>query len=475
MRYYVWTVGCQMNEADSERIVRALQDRGLAEAQSAEQADVVILNTCSVRQAAEDKALSKVGSLRPLKLARPDLIIGFGGCMVAGDTVDGLRRRLPYVDVFFPPSEPDGLLELIDHRMADRDPTFDDDVASDGCLAPTVVASAGAIVNTSRPRPVARWLPIMSGCNRRCTYCIVPFRRGREVSRPIPELVDESRRLVADGAREITLLGQIVDRYGRDLRPQRFHLGDLLRALQDVEGLERIRFLTSHPRDFTEEVLEATATLPKVCEHINIPVQAGDDDVLQAMWRGYTIDVYRRIVARIRERIPTCSIATDIIVGFPGETEDQFRHTLDLMEELRFDVVHVAMYSPRPGTVAGDRMPDLLSQAEKKDRLHRVEEIQERVSLELNQTLVGTTQQILVEDTDKGKWKGRTRTNKLVFFEDPRDWLGRLAEVRIDRASPWSLQGSVVGGEQPGAAHPVLQILPVLASRGPIVPSHSVQ
>ncbi len=464
MRYYVWTVGCQMNEADSERIARALQDRGLEEAHSAEQADVVVLNTCSVRQAAEEKALSKVGSLRPLKLARPDLIVAFGGCMVANDTIAGLQRRLPYVDVFFPPSDPANLLELLDARMADRDLALQGDVASEGCLAPTVVASDGAIVHATRPRPVARWLPIMSGCNRRCTYCIVPFRRGREVSRPIPELVAESRRLVADGAREITLLGQIVDRYGRDLRPERCDLGDLLHALHEIDGLERIRFLTSHPRDFTERILDAAATLPKVCEHINIPVQAGDDDVLKAMWRGYTVDVYRRIVAHIRERIPTCSIATDIIVGFPGETEAQFQRTLDLMEEIRFDVVHVAMYSPRPGTVAGDRMADLLTQSEKKDRLHRVEEIQERISLEINQALVGSTQQILVEDIDKGKWKGRTRTNKLVFFDDPRDWLGRLADVRIDRASPWSLQGTVVGGEQPGATRPAMQILPVLAA-----------
>ncbi len=462
MRYYIWTVGCQMNEADSERIARALQDRGLVEASSAEQADVVVLNTCSVRQAAEDKALGKVGSLRPLKLARPDLIIGFGGCMVAPDTVDTLRRKLPYVDVFFPPAEPKDLLDLVDERMSDRDPTLDPDVSSDGCLAPTVTASDGSVVNTTRPFPVARWLPIMSGCNRRCTYCIVPFRRGREVSRPIPELVAETRRLVAEGAREVTLLGQIVDRYGRDLRPERPDLADLLSALSEIEGLVRIRFLTSHPRDFTDRILDAVATLPKVCEHINIPVQAGDDAVLKAMWRGYTVDVYRRIVARIRERVPGCSIATDIIVGFPGESEEQFQHTLDLIEEIRFDVVHVAMYSPRPGTLAADTMRDTVSRQEKKERLHRVEEIQERISRDINEALVGTSQEILVEDQEHGKWKGRTRTNKLVFFEDPANWLGRLAIVQIDRASAWSLQGRVVGGEEPGPVRSRWQPLPVL-------------
>jgi len=467
MRYYIWTGGCQMNQADSERIGRALQDRGLAEASSAEQADVVVLNTCSVRQAAEEKALGKIGSLRPLKLARPDLLVAFGGCMVASDTVDQLRRRLPFVDVFFPPSEPRDLLDLLDERMSGRDPTADGSVASEGCLAPTVVAAEGSVVSTNRPFPVARWLPIMTGCNRRCTYCIVPFRRGREVSRPILELVAETRRLVAEGAREVTLLGQIVDRYGRDLLPERPDLGDLLRELSQIGELVRIRFLTSHPRDFTDRVLDAVATLPKVCEHINIPVQAGDDAVLKAMWRGYTVDVYRRIVARIRERIVGCSIATDIIVGFPGETEEQFQRTLDLMEEIRFDVVHVAMYSPRPGTVAGDSLNDALTPSEKKERLHRVEAIQERINLELNHALLGTTQEILIEDDDRGKWKGRTRTNKLVFFEDPRNWLGRLAKVQIDRAGPWSLQGSVVGGEEPGASRAGWQLLPMLAgSRG---------
>lgn len=463
MRYYIWTVGCQMNEADSERIGRALQDRGLSEAPSAEKADVVVLNTCSVRQAAEEKAFGKVGSLRPLKLARPGLVLAFGGCMVASDTLEQLRRRLPYVDVFFPPSEPASLLELLDQRMSDGDLTIDRDVSSDGCLAPTVVSSDGSLVSTTRPFPVARWLPIMTGCNRRCTYCIVPFRRGREVSRPIPELVNETRRLVGEGAREVTLLGQIVDRYGRDLLPERPDLGDLLRALSEIDDLVRIRFLTSHPRDFTERVLDAVANLPKVCEHINIPVQAGDDAVLKSMWRGYTVEVYRRIVRQIRERVPGCSIATDIIVGFPGETDAQFQRTLDLMEEIRFDVVHVAMYSPRPGTVAGDSMPDRLSQAEKKDRLHRVEAIQERISLELNQTLLGSTLEVLVEDEEHGKWKGRTRTNKLVFFDDPRAWLGKLALVRIDRTSPWSLQGTVVGGEEPNPARPRWQPLPVLA------------
>jgi tRNA-2-methylthio-N6-dimethylallyladenosine synthase len=369
------------------------------------------------------------------------------------------------VDVFFPPSEPRELLDLVEARLADRDLGLDANVPGEGCLAPTVVASDGEVLNARRPLPVARWLPIMTGCNRRCTYCIVPFRRGREVSRPIPELVAETRRLVElEGAREVTLLGQIVDRYGRDLLPERPDLGDLMRALSAIDGLERIRFLTSHPRDFTDRVLDAVATLPKVCEHINIPVQAGDDQILKAMWRGYTVDVYRRIVARIRERVPGCSIATDIIVGFPGETEEQFRRTLDLLEEIRFDVVHVAMFSPRPGTIAGDQMADALTWDEKKERLHRVEQVQERISLELNRAYVGRVEEILVEDEDKGKWKGRTRSNKLVFFDDERNWLGRLANVRIDRATAWSLQGTACGGEMASPRSRALRPLPVLTA-----------
>jgi tRNA-2-methylthio-N6-dimethylallyladenosine synthase len=238
-----------------------------------------------------------------------------------------------------------------------------------------------------------------------------------------------------------------------------------MRALSEIENLERIRFLTSHPRDFTDRVLDAVATLPKVCEHINIPVQSGDDEILKAMWRGYTVDVYRRIIASIRARVPACSIATDIIVGFPGETEEQFQHTLDLMAEIRFDVVHVAMYSPRPGTVSADSMTDALTPAEKKERLYRVEDLQERISTELNAPFLHSQQEILVEDDDRGKWKGRTRTNKLVFFEDSRNWIGRKAVVQIDRAGAWSLTGTVVGGEEPTVSARTMQSLPMVSVR----------
>lgn len=447
MHYYIWTVGCQMNEADSERLARALEDRGLDRAESVERADVVVLNTCSVRQAAEVKAFSKAGTLRPLKAARPDLLIALGGCMVAADTLPELRRRLSYVDLFFPPADFSGLLDAVDERLARGDVR---DPASDGCLGPTIDEPPIDLVELSRPRAVARWLPIMNGCNRRCTYCIVPFRRGREVSRPIDELVAETRRFVAEGAREVTLLGQIVDRYGRDL-PGRPDLADLLAAIHEIDGLDRIRFLTSHPRDFGERIVEAVASLPKVCEHINIPVQSGDDAVLRSMSRGYTVDHYRDVIRRIRAAIPDVSLSTDVIVGFSGETAEQFRSTLDLLEELRFDVVRVAMYSVRRGTFAGDRLADDVPPDEKKARLLAVERAQERIVGEINAGLLGQTVEVLVDgrDDERRRWRGRTRTNKLVYFADDREWWGKLAEVRIDWTGPWSLIGSVVGGEAP--------------------------
>ena len=458
MKYYIWTVGCQMNVADSERLARELSDRGHESINNAAEADLVVMNTCSVRQAAEEKAFGRAGSIKPLKEIRSDLIVAFGGCMVADDTVPELRRRMPYVDHFFKPAAFGDLLTTIDAQEAGAG---NGDHFGDGCLTG---GTAGHEIVAGDEARVARWVPVMTGCNRRCTYCIVPFRRGREVSRPVREIVSETERLVAfEGAREVTLLGQIVDRYGRDLLPDRPDLGFLMARLSEIEGLERIRFLTSHPRDFRESIIDATANIDKVCEHINIPVQAGDDDVLHRMRRGYTVDVYRGIIQRIRNKVPGCSLATDIIVGFPGESEQEFQHTLDLLDEIKFDVVHVAMYSPRPGTRAFTEMPDDVPAAEKKARLHRVEIVQRDIADRINARLLDNTTEVLVEELYKGKWKGRTRTNKLVFFEDRRNWLGRLADVRITKTSPWSLQAEVVGGEQPAAPRPHPISLPMAA------------
>lgn len=438
--YYIWTVGCQMNEADSEKLARELEGRGLTPAARMDQADYVVLNTCSVRAAAEEKTFGKLGELKELKRRRPEVTIAVGGCMVGADHSD-LARRAPHVDEFFRPVRFDNFLKRVDAPAPalltlspELKPTPFTAALGDGC-----VEEPGSLARPNRP---TRWVSIINGCNRACTYCIVPQRRGREASRPIPELVAEVEGLVADGAREVTLLGQIVDRYGRDL-PGRPDLADLFDALAAIDGLWRIRFLTSHPADMTDRILDAVAHNPKVCEHVNIPVQSGSDAMLSRMKRGYRTDVYLELIERLRARTPNVSLATDVIVGMCGETDAEFQDTLDLLERVRFDVVHVAMYSPRPGTRAADWDDDVLH-AVKRARLHAVEAVQERVASEINAALQDQVVEVLVEAQRKGRWEGRTRTNKLVFFDHAENWLGRLARVRIDRTSPWSLQGSLV-------------------------------
>jgi tRNA-2-methylthio-N6-dimethylallyladenosine synthase len=309
-------------------------------------------------------------------------------------------------------------------------------------------------------------VPVVYGCSHACTFCIIPFRRGPERSRPIGEIVSEVRSLVAQGVKEVTLLGQIVDRYGYDLLGEdyaikRYNPGaasgvpsqnipihtplvDLLRAVSAIEGLLRVRFLTSHPNWMTDELLDAVRELPKVMPHIEVPVQAGDDEVLARMRRGYTSDDYRRLIARIRAKLPLASIATDVIVGFCGESEAQFMRTYDLLEELKLDVVHLAKYSPRPQTLAEREMADDVPEAEKERRFRLLEAQHERISNQINQRYLGQTVEVLVEDQHKGKWRGRTPQNKLVFFEDDRrDWRGQLVPVTISWAGAWSMQGSV--------------------------------
>jgi len=311
---------------------------------------------------------------------------------------------------------------------------------------PTKIAPATA-------SPTA-WLPVILGCNKVCTYCIVPYRRGRERSRPVEELVVESRSLVSKGAKELTLLGQTVEAYGLDL-PDKPDLAYLMSQLSEIDGLERIRFMTSYPRHMTDSMIERMANLPKVCEHLNIPVQAGDDALLKRMKRGYTLDEYREKIQRVRELWPNITLSTDVIVGFCGETEQEFQHTLDLLKEVRFDVVHVAAYSVRPGTVAA-RWDDDVPLAEKKRRLHAVEEAQSAIALEINQQYIGKIEEVLVEEENsthgRQQWKGRNRANKLVFFPQPDAQqaanssiqTGDLVKVRIERTTAWSLQGCAV-------------------------------
>lgn len=406
-----------MNKADSERLGRELAGLGYHETDQMGKADVIVINSCSVRQNAENRVASRLGILRALKRDKPDCLIALMGCMVGQDQGE-LRRRFPHVDLFLPPQAFDALLDRLSEQ---QDAPAVDTSRADGSA-------------------VSRFVNIMHGCDNFCTYCIVPYRRGRERSRSIDEILCEVEGLVARGAKEIVFLGQNVDSYGKTL-PGKPDLADLLRETNAVPGLLRIRFLTSHPRDMSTRLIQAVADLDKVCEYINLPVQAGDDEVLKAMRRGYYVDEYRALVRRIRAAMPEVGLTTDVIVGFPGERPEQFESTRALLEELRFDAVHVAVYSPRPGTIAA-RMVDDVPPEEKDRRLQVVERLQQTISMERHQELVGRTMEILVERQTGGKWEGRTRGNKLAFFRFDGDCLGQLVSVRITSASAWSLQGA---------------------------------
>jgi len=495
-KYHIWTVGCQMNQADSQRIQTMLDEMGWEET-GMDQANLVILNTCSVRKAPEEKAHNQLALLKHAKAQRSDLLVAMMGCMIGNQkTIDELSKRYPHIDLFMKVEQADILPRFLEERWTP--------ISGAGCLdieylppdedapqelseriLPTFATSTSTVGKRTvlpmaiTPKPGERtahyptkiepaqasptaWLPVILGCNKVCTYCIVPYRRGRERSRPIEELVTEAGSLVAKGAKELTLLGQTVEAYGLDL-PDKPDLAVLMSHLSEIDGLERIRFMTSYPRHMTDSMIEGMAALPKVCEHVNIPVQAGDDATLKRMKRGYTIDEYRHRIERLRALWPDVSLSTDIIVGFSGETEEEFQHTLDLLEEIRFDVVHVAAYSVRPGTVAA-RWEDDIPLAEKKRRLHEVEEVQAHIALELNQQLIGKVEEVLVEEMNNShgrqQWKGRNRINKWVFFPQPGEEDGQLmadttqasrqikpgdlVKVRIERATAWSLQGCAV-------------------------------
>jgi tRNA-2-methylthio-N6-dimethylallyladenosine synthase len=432
MKYHIWTAGCQMNVADSQRVSSALEKLGYRATPKAEHADVIVLNTCVVRQSAEDKAHGRLSSLRPLKETRPDLVINLMGCMVGVRGDEALRRRYPYVDVFSPPSDPTPLLEHLNRQagrqIEERETHTRFEYMDDGLLLPL----------EERGKLVSAYIPVVYGCSHACTFCVIPFRRGVERSRPVSDVLSEAHSLVEQGVREITLLGQIVDRYGMDIAGGS-SLADLLRRLHEIPDLTRIRFLTSHPNWMNDELLRTVAELPKVCEHIEVPIQAGDDEVLERMKRGYTADDYRRLIDRIRELVPGASIATDIIVGFPGETEAQFQRTYDLLAELELDVAHLARYSARPQTVATRFMQDDVPDREKMRRFRLLEDLQAGIASKINAAYSGQQVEVLFEERQRGRWKGRTRTNKLVFLETGKDLRGQLLPVKIEWTGPWSM------------------------------------
>ncbi|TAK13562.1 MAG: tRNA (N6-isopentenyl adenosine(37)-C2)-methylthiotransferase MiaB [Anaerolineae bacterium] len=438
MKYHIWTEGCQMNVADSQRVASALERLGYQPASEAQHADVIVLNTCVVRQSAEDKAVGRLSSLKPLKSANPNLTINLMGCMVGVKGHEALTERFPYVDVFSPPSDPGPLLAYLTQDESKQ-------------MELAALAERFDLQDEALPLPlyernslVTAHVPVVLGCSHACTFCIIPYKRGVERSRAVGDIVAEVRSLVRQGVKEITLLGQIVDRYGKDI-PDGPNLAALLRILHDeVEGLERLRFLTSHPNWMTGDLLDTVADLPRVMPHIEVPVQAGDDSVLENMKRGYTNAQYRALVGRIRATIPDVSIATDIIVGFPGETEAQFQQTYDLLEDLRLDVAHLARYSTRPGTVAERRMTDDLTEEEKKRRFQMLEDQQERIVGEINQKFLGETVEVLFEEKVKGRWRGRTPNMKLVFVESEQDLRGRVLPVQVTWTGPWSMQARLL-------------------------------
>ena len=432
-KYHVWTEGCQMNVADSQRLGSALERLGYEFTGKAEDADVIVLNTCVVRQSAEDKATSRLSSLRPLKTRNPALVVNLMGCLVGIRDSEKLRLRFPFVDVFSPPSDPGPLIAFLsqgESRAFEESETGERFKIMDG---------ENILPEHERGRTVSVHLPAVLGCSHACTFCIIPSRRGSERSRPVDEIESEACSLARQGVKEITLLGQIVDRYGKD-QPEGPNLAGLLRRLERVEGLERIRFLTSHPNYFSEELMDSVAELPKVMPHIEIPIQAANDEVLKNMRRGYTQADYRRMVAKMRERIPGCSIATDIIVGFPGESEAQFMETCHLLEDLRLDVAHLARYSPRPGTVAERLYANDVPDEEKMRRFRLLEDQQEKIGSEINSRMLGQKVEVLFEDKVKGRWRGRTPTNKLVFVESGEDLRGKVIPVRVTWTGPWSMQ-----------------------------------
>ncbi len=425
-----------MNVADSQRVGSSLEHLGYALTKEIEEADVIVLNTCVVRQSAEDKAYGRVTSLAPLKKKNPNLVINLMGCMVGVRGAEKLREKLSFVDVFSPPSDPSPLISYLTQgevrSQEDAETTRRFLLMDSELILP--VAERGKLISA--------YVPIVYGCSHACTFCIIPSKRGGERSRPVGDVVAEVRSLAGQGVKEVTLLGQIVDRYGKDI-PDGPNLAALLRLIHEIEGIERIRFLTSHPSYFGDDLIQAIAELPRVMPHIELPIQAGDDQVLLNMKRGYTQQDYRSLVQKIRRQIPNCSIATDIIVGFPGETEQQFMETYRVLSDLKLDVAHLARYSLREGTVATRRMEDNVPEEDKLRRLHMLDDLQEGILAEINQKYFGETVQVLFEEKVKTRWRGRTPTNKIVFVETDQNLRGQLLNVRIIATGPWSMQAAL--------------------------------
>ena len=428
-----------MNVADSQRLASALERLGYSESLIIEEADVIVLNTCMVRQSAEDKAIGRLSSLKPLKKKNPDLVLGVMGCMVGFKDQTEIRKKLPYVDVFAPPSNPKPIIDFLIRQEYIGEASASRNVETD------MVWESGKLTlpASRRKKTVAGFIPIVYGCSHACAYCIIPYKRGAERSRNPQEILDHARSLAEQGVKEVTLLGQIVDRYGLDTAGYPT-LAELLREIHEIPGIERIRFLTSHPNWITDELLDTVRELPKVMKHIEVPAQAGNNMVLENMRRGYTDEEYRNLISHIREKIPGVSIGTDIIVGFPGETEAQFEDTFRQLADLKLNVVHLARYSPRKGTLSERTMPDDVPDEEKWRRFRAVETLQERIATELHATLEGKILPVLFEEKQKGRWMGRTEHMDLVYVESESDLTGLILPVKMNWTGPWTMIGELV-------------------------------
>jgi tRNA-2-methylthio-N6-dimethylallyladenosine synthase len=431
---YLQSFGCQMNENDSEKLSGMLEIMGYTHTDKLEDSDLVIYNTCCVRENAELKVYGHLGSLKALKSSKPDMIIAVCGCMMQQkDVVGHIKEKYRQVDLIFGTHNLHKFPELL-NKAIESDSTIAEVEGSEGSIAEGVPVRRG--------EGVKAWLTIMYGCNNFCSYCIVPYVRGRERSRQISDIVDEARLLGHQGFKEITLLGQNVNSYGLDLKEDS-SFADLLRSLDDVEGIDRIRFMTSHPKDLSEDLILAMRDCKKVCEHLHLPVQAGSNTILNEMNRKYTREYYFDLAGKIRSQIPDISLTTDIIVGYPGESDEDFEQTLDLIEKVRFDYVYTFLYSKRSGTPAANK-EDQVSEKTKKERFNALLELQNRIGKELNEPLTGKTVEVLVEGPSKNSitmLAGRTRTNKIVNFKGNLDLSGRLVNVRITNTGTWSLDG----------------------------------
>ncbi len=428
-RYHVTTFGCQMNEHDSERMKGMLESLGYTEAPDRSDADLILFNTCSIREKADNRLVGHLGEAKRLKSEDPSRVIGVGGCW-AQSLKDEVFEQFPFVDVAFGPGQVPKLAEFLTSDSITAQGFFEFESFT-GHLPP------------KRAREFQGWMQISVGCNCRCSYCIVPSTRGREVSRPADELVEEARRLADDGVRELTLLGQNVNSYGRDLpRDAKSTFAELLTMIDSVEGIDRIRYTSPHPKDMREDVIRAHAELPSLCEHIHLPLQAGSSRILKAMRRTYNRERYMDRVALIREHVPDCALTTDIIVGFPGETEAEFQETLEVAEEVGYDGAFTFIYSPRRGTEAAT-MEEQVPHDVKRERMERLVEVVQRRATDRAQRFVGRTMEVLVEGpsrTDPSKLRGRTRHNKTVNFSGTAA-PGDMVAVEIASATSTTLAG----------------------------------